>query len=75
MTGHSYATSARTAEAGWPARRLLRENESYMLNVLRMHRDASYEIDASTRCLAEPRRRRPAGVGSRRCDGEEYGVA
>ncbi|MGH9134616.1 MAG: adenosylcobalamin-dependent ribonucleoside-diphosphate reductase, partial [Ilumatobacteraceae bacterium] len=44
MTGHAYATSARTAArmgpfAGFAA------NEEYMLNVLRMHRDESYRID------------------------------
>ena len=44
MTGHAYATSARTASrmgpfAGFSA------NERYMLNVLRMHRDANLEID------------------------------
>ena len=44
MTGHAYATSARTASrmgpfAGYSA------NERYMLNVLRMHRDANKEID------------------------------
>lgn len=43
MTGHAYATSARTASrmgafAGFAA------NEKYMLNVLRMHRDANHEI-------------------------------
>lgn len=43
MTGHAYATSARTASrmgafAGFTA------NEQYMLNVLRMHRDANREI-------------------------------
>jgi len=43
MTGHAYATSARTASrmgsfSGFAA------NERYMLNVLRMHRDANYEI-------------------------------
>ena len=44
MTGHAYATSARTAArmgpfAGFAA------NEEHMLNVLRMHRDESYQID------------------------------
>lgn len=43
MTGHAYATSARTASrlgafAGFAV------NERYMLNVLRMHRDANHEI-------------------------------
>ncbi|MEK7295676.1 MAG: vitamin B12-dependent ribonucleotide reductase, partial [Actinomycetota bacterium] len=44
MTGHAYATSARTASrmgafSGFTA------NEKYMLNVLRMHRDANHEIE------------------------------
>ncbi|MFM2180926.1 MAG: hypothetical protein RIR54_220, partial [Actinomycetota bacterium] len=44
MTGHAYATSARIASrmgpfAGFTA------NERYMLNVLRMHRDADKEIN------------------------------
>ncbi|MFM8645831.1 MAG: vitamin B12-dependent ribonucleotide reductase [Actinomycetota bacterium] len=73
MTGHAYATSARIASrmgpfAGFTA------NERYMLNVLRMHRDADKEIDnvdvvqsdlvdaASTSWAAAVR------------DGEEYGV-
>ena len=43
MTGHAYATSARTASrmgafAGYAP------NEQHMLNVLRMHRDANHEI-------------------------------
>ncbi|MEO8162534.1 MAG: vitamin B12-dependent ribonucleotide reductase, partial [Ilumatobacteraceae bacterium] len=43
MTGHAYATSARTASrmgsfAGFAL------NEKHMLNVLRMHRDANHEI-------------------------------
>jgi len=40
MTGHSYATSARTASRMGPFAGFA-ENEPYMLNVLRMHRDAS----------------------------------
>ena len=38
MTGHSYATSARTASRMGPFAGFA-ENEKYMLNVLRMHRD------------------------------------
>src|SRR5487761_1894553 len=45
MTGHAYATSARTA-AGMGPREGFAENAEPMLNVLRMHRDASYQIDA-----------------------------
>jgi ribonucleoside-diphosphate reductase alpha chain len=44
MTGHSYATSARTAGRMGPHEGYA-ENAEPMLNVLRMHRDASYKID------------------------------
>ena len=73
MTGHAYATSARTASrmgsfAGFA------DNERYMLNVLRMHRDASYQIEGAD---AVPVDVMAAGqhaweVAVR--DGEEYGV-
>ncbi|MEI8287155.1 MAG: vitamin B12-dependent ribonucleotide reductase, partial [Actinomycetes bacterium] len=42
MTGHAYATSARTSSRMGPHAGFA-ENERYMLNVLRMHRDASYQ--------------------------------
>ena len=41
MTGHAYATSARTASRMGPFAGFA-ENEEHMLNVLRMHRDAAY---------------------------------
>ncbi len=44
MTGHAYAVSARTA-ARLGAHEGFAENAEPMLNVLRMHRDASYQID------------------------------
>ena len=44
MTGHAYATSARTAGRMGPHDGYA-ENAEPMLNVLRMHRDASYDID------------------------------
>ncbi|MGA1051110.1 MAG: vitamin B12-dependent ribonucleotide reductase [Ilumatobacteraceae bacterium] len=44
MTGHAYATSARTAARLGPFEGFA-ENEEHMLRVLKMHRDASYEID------------------------------
>jgi ribonucleoside-diphosphate reductase alpha chain len=44
MTGHAYATSARTAGRMGPHEGFA-ENAEPMLNVLRMHRDASYQID------------------------------
>jgi ribonucleoside-diphosphate reductase alpha chain len=45
MTGHAYATSARTAGRMGPHEGYA-ENTEPMLNVLRMHRDAAYQIDA-----------------------------
>jgi ribonucleoside-diphosphate reductase alpha chain len=44
MTGHAYATSARTAARLGPFDGFA-ENEEHMLRVLAMHRDASYQID------------------------------
>jgi ribonucleoside-diphosphate reductase alpha chain len=73
MTGHAYATSARTASRMGPFAGFA-DNEVHMLNVLRMHRDASYEIDGID---AVP----PAIVSAGQqawesavVDGEEYGV-
>ncbi|MGH3733949.1 MAG: vitamin B12-dependent ribonucleotide reductase [Acidimicrobiales bacterium] len=45
MTGHAYLTSARTAGRMGPHEGYA-ENAEPMINVLRMHRDASYQIDA-----------------------------
>jgi len=73
MTGHAYATSARTASRMGPFAGFA-ENESYMLNVLRMHRDASYEIDGvdavPSALVAAGQQAWEAAVR----DGEEYGV-
>ena len=44
MTGHAYATSAKTAARLGPFEGFA-ENEEHMLRVLEMHRDASYRID------------------------------
>jgi ribonucleoside-diphosphate reductase alpha chain len=44
MTGHAYATSARTAGRMGPHEGFA-ENAGPMLDVLRMHRDAAYQID------------------------------
>ena len=46
MTGHAYSTSARTAGRLGPHEGFA-ENAEPMMNVLRMHRDASYQIDAT----------------------------
>ena len=44
MTGHAYATSAKTAARLGPFEGFA-DNEEHMLRVLAMHRDASYQID------------------------------
>ena len=73
MTGHAYATSARTAARMGPFAGFA-DNEEHMLNVLRMHRDASYEIEGSHAVpddlLAAGQQAWEASVR----DGEEYGV-
>ncbi|HRE00330.1 MAG TPA: hypothetical protein PLV68_03470, partial [Ilumatobacteraceae bacterium] len=73
MTGHAYATSARIASRMGPFAGFA-ENESYMLNVLRMHRDASYRIEGAdivpTELLFAGQQAWEAAV----VDGEEYGV-
>ncbi len=46
MTGHAYAVSARTAGRMGPHEGY-EENATPMLDVLRMHRDASYQIDGA----------------------------
>ena len=65
MTGHSYATSARTASRMGPFAGFA-ENEEHMLRVLRMHRDASYTIENTAAVPGRARGRRPGGVGDRR---------
>ena len=73
MTGHAYATSARTASRMGPFSGFA-ENEKYMLNVLRMHRDAHGEIlnmsDVQEDLLFAGMESWEAAVR----DGEEYGV-
>ncbi len=46
MTGHAYATSARTAGRMGPHEGFV-DNAAPMLEVLRMHRDAAYQVDAT----------------------------
>ena len=73
MTGHAYAVSARTAARLGPFAGFS-ENEEHMLRVLRMHRDASYQIegiDAVPEALATSGQQ--AWESAVR-DGEEYGV-
>jgi ribonucleoside-diphosphate reductase alpha chain len=73
MTGHAYATSARTASRMGPFSGFA-ENEKYMLNVLHMHRDAHGEIlnmsDVQDDLLYAGMESWAAAVR----DGEEYGV-
>jgi ribonucleoside-diphosphate reductase alpha chain len=73
MTGHAYATSAKTASrmgafAGFA------ENERHMLNVLRMHRDASYAIEGGDDVPAEVMAAGQHAWEVAVRDGEEYGV-
>lgn len=73
MTGHAYATSARTASRMGPFAGFA-ENEAYMLNVLRMHRDESYRIagvDVVPTALVEASQ---DAWEKAVLDGEEYGV-
>jgi len=73
MTGHAYATSARTASRMGPFAGFA-ENESYMLNVLRMHRDASYQIEAADAVPTELMFAGQQAWETAVVDGEEYGV-
>ena len=73
MTGHAYATSARTASRMGPFSGFA-ENEKYMLNVLRMHRDEHAQIANKSfiqnDLLVAGQESWDAAVR----DGEEYGV-
>ena len=73
LTGHSYATSARTASRMGPFAGFA-DNESYMLNVLRMHRDASYTISGVEAVPAELVAAGQQAWEAAVRDGEEYGV-
>ena len=73
MTGHAYATSARTASRMGPFAGFA-DNEVHMLNVLRMHRDAHDQIVDTNVVPAElVEAGRQAWEAAVR-DGEEYGV-
>ena len=73
LTGHAYATSARTASRMGPFAGFA-ENEIHMLNVLRMHRDASYEIENPEAVPAALMAASQLSWDSAVRDGEEYGV-
>ena len=73
MTGHAYATSARIASrmgpfAGFAA------NERYMLNVLRMHREANANIANTAVVQADLVAAATDAWEHAVVDGEEYGV-
>jgi len=73
LTGHAYATSARTASRMGPHAGFA-DNEQYMLNVLRMHRDAHAEMANHSNVPAELV---TAGMHAWEAavrDGEEFGV-
>jgi ribonucleoside-diphosphate reductase alpha chain len=73
MTGHAYATSARTASRMGPFSGFA-ENEQYMLDVLRMHRDAHMTIMSHANVPAELVAAGQTAWESAVRDGEEYGV-
>ncbi len=73
MTGHAYATSARTASRMGPFAGFA-DNERFMLKVLRMHRDASYQIDGADAVPAEVMTAGQQAWEVAVRDGEEYGV-
>jgi ribonucleoside-diphosphate reductase alpha chain len=73
MTGHAYATSARTASRMGPFAGFA-DNEVHMLNVLRMHRDAHDQIVDTNVVPAELVEAGRAAWQSAVLDGEEYGV-
>ena len=73
MTGHAYATSARTASRMGPFAGFA-ENEEHMLRVLRMHRDASRTLDGVDAVPTELVRAGQEAWEAAVRDGEEHGV-
>ena len=71
MTGHAYATSARTASRMGPFAGFA-ENEEHMLRVLRQHRDAAQDLDESAPAVLVAAAREAWDSAVR--DGEEFGV-
>ena len=80
MTGHAYATIARTAGRMGPFAGYA-ENEEHMLRVLRMHREAAADIDEelvpAELLVAPPSRRgtRPCELGERVRRAQHAGLA
>jgi ribonucleoside-diphosphate reductase alpha chain len=72
MTGHAYATSAKTASRMGPFTGFA-DNEEHMLRVLRMHRDAASDID-ETRVPAELLDAARQSWDEAVAGGEEFGV-
>ncbi len=73
MTGHAYATSARTASRMGPFSGFA-DNEQYMLDVLRMHRDAHAEMAGHANVPAELVTAGMHAWDAAVRDGEEFGV-
>jgi ribonucleoside-diphosphate reductase alpha chain len=73
LTGHAYATSARIASRMGPFSGFA-DNEEHMLRVLRMHRDASHEIDGVEAVPAELVRAGQDAWETAVRDGEDHGV-
>ena len=73
MTGHAYATSARTAARMGPFAGFA-TNEEHMLRVLRMHRDAAEQIDGADAVPAYVVRAAQQAWETAVRDGEEHGV-
>lgn len=73
MTGHAYATSARTASRMGPFAGFA-DNASYMLDVLRMHRDAHSELATSGAVPSELLAAGRAAWDTAVREGEVYGV-
>ena len=73
MTGHAYATSARTASRMGPFAGFA-DNEVHMLNVLRMHRDAHDQIIDTNVVPAELVAAGKSAWEAAVRDGEEHGV-
>jgi ribonucleoside-diphosphate reductase alpha chain len=73
MTGHAYATSARIASRMGPFAGYS-ENERYMLNVLRMHRDANAAIPGTDVVQSDLVDAATDAWGKAVADGEVHGV-
>jgi ribonucleoside-diphosphate reductase alpha chain len=73
MTGHAYATSARIASRMGPFAGYS-ENERYMLNVLRMHRDANAAIQGTDVVQSDLVDAATDAWGKAVADGEIHGV-